>query len=91
MLTFKVVREFFMYSFVQLQCFFIVLHSSEARGNHEPPLDFFGIDLGSSFEVLAGSFIHALLDVVNSKPSDSFNIDRQQSVAFVVVVESLGQ
>lgn len=84
-----VVRVFFINFFVDSESFVEEVHAAIARGNHETPLDFFWLDLTSSFEVNDGLLEHVLFGVVHTKATDDINFGGVIPVTLLVVVDSL--
>ena len=87
--AFKIIRVLLVYGLVYLQCLLVVQDSALTTGNHESPLDLFGLDLACSFQVERSFFIHTLLNIIDSQPSVCIDVCRQKSVAFKIIMQSL--
>jgi hypothetical protein len=65
------------------------VHSPVAGSNHELPLDFLGLDLGSSLEENDGLLEHVVFGIMHSEARNYVNFRWVVSETFVVVVNSL--
>lgn len=74
---------------VDLQCLVEETHTAVARGNHELPLDFLGLNLAGALEVQDGFLEHVLLGVVHTETTDDVNLGRVVAIRLLVVVHSL--
>jgi len=84
-----VIGVLFIDFFVDTESFVEEVHAAVARGNHETPLDFFRLDLTSSFEVNDSLLEHVLLGMVHTKATDDINFGGVVPVTLLIVVDSL--
>ena len=84
-----VVRVLLIDLLVHLQCLIEKVHSSVAAGNHELPLDFLGLNLACSLEVLDRLLEHVLFGVVHAQARDHIDLGGIVPVTFLVEVHGL--